>query len=129
MLNKEKYADEIFNIAVDGGVVAFDKEKQIVTNCGHCMNCLFYGDNCTEERRKWMNSEYVEPEVDWSKVPIDTPILVRDSKNNSWYKRHFAGIHEGKICTWNLGLTSWTTVGKDKFCKWNYAELAEPKGQ
>ena len=35
-------------------------------------------------------AEPEEPEVDWSKVEVDTPILVRNTDNEEWNKRYFA---------------------------------------
>lgn len=55
------------------------------------------GEGRSENRKEWLNSEYVEPEVDWSKVPIDTPILVRVSEDEEWDKRYFAGFNEKKF--------------------------------
>lgn len=131
MLNKEKYKEEIEQILVDGEVLAFDKKNNEIIPCcflHHCSDCKFlFSDNkeCSENRREWLNSEYVEPEVDWSKVPVDTPILVRNSEKAEWEKRHFACIDDGKVCTWCNGTTSWSTHNKDYFCEWSCAKLAE----
>lgn len=46
--------------------------------------------DCTRGLKEWANSEYVEPQVDWSRVPVDTPILVRDSESSEWKRRYFA---------------------------------------
>ena len=63
-----------------------------------------------------------EPEVDWSKVEVDTPILVRDYECEKWAKRHFAKYEDGEVYTWTSGNTSWTTEGQ---MAWKYAKLAE----
>ena len=49
--------------------------------------------------------------TDWSKVPIDTKVLVKDYDNNNWVKRHYAGYDEGKdlFKAFTDGGTSWTT--------------------
>ena len=64
-----------------------------------------------------------ESEIDWSKVAVDTPILVRDSKNETWYKRYFAKFENGKVYAWNDGKTSWSSTGDN--ISWNYAKLAK----
>lgn len=130
MLNKEKYRDKIFDIVVDGGTVAFDKKKQTMTYCSHthCTDCLFEVD-CVTERKKWMNSEYVDPEVDWSKIPVDTPILVRDSEDEEWDKRYFAGFNGKKVCAWSDGATSWSADGENDYYEWKYAKIAEDEKQ
>ena len=65
-----------------------------------------------------------EPETDWSKVAVDTPILVRDEENSIWFKRHFAEFDEevNLVYAWNDKCTSWTT---DLKTAWSYAKLAE----
>ena len=64
-----------------------------------------------------------EPEIDWSKVAVDTPILVRDSKGESWRERHFAKYENGIIYAWDDGKTSWTAG--ECATLWRYAKLAE----
>lgn len=60
--------------------------------------------------------------VDWSKVKIDTPILVR---NNGcvWTKRYFAEYKNGKVRTYFNGATSWSSDGR--MDSWANAKLAE----
>lgn len=126
MKNKEKYAKEILDIACSGNSLAFDKTTNKVVPCNGlcCLNCLF-GHNCDEAIKEWCESEYVEPPVDWSKVPVDTPILVRDEDEEKFKKRHFAKYANEKVYAWNMGTTSWTA---DENCvtTWNCAKLAEP---
>lgn len=66
----------------------------------------------------------IEPMLpfDWSKVPVDTPILVRDHESALWRKAHFAKYKNNKIYTWFCGRTSWSGTG---MVEWNYAKLAE----
>ena len=126
MKNKEKYANEILEIACSGSSLAFDKTTNKVVPCNGlcCSNCLF-GDNCDEAIKEWCESEYVEPPVDWSKVSVDTPILVRFSGDDKdFVKRHFAKYDNGHVYAWINGTTSWTANGKSD--TWTYAKLAEP---
>ena len=62
--------------------------------------------------------------VDWSKVKVDTPILVRDFENQDWKKRYFAFFEDELIYTWGGGATSWSVKNKDAI-PWKYAKLAE----
>ena len=76
----------------------------------------------------WLMEEYEEPkepEVDWSKVAVDTPILVRRSDNEEWAKRYFAGYGDGYIYAWSDGCTSWTAYNNSDVTEWEYAKLAE----
>ena len=55
-----------------------------------------------------------EEVVDWSKVPVDTKILVSDCINGAgevikWRRRHFAKYEDGKVYAWVDGKTSFTT--------------------
>ena len=126
MKNKEKYAKEILDIACSDSRLAFDKTTNKVVPCSGllCSDCLFYNHCCDEAIKEWCESEYVEPPVDWSKVPVDTPILVRFSGDDNWVKRHFARYDNGQVRAWINGTTSWTANGKSD--TWTYAKLAEP---
>ena len=71
----------------------------------------------------FLNEEYQEPETDWSKVAVDTPILVRDSEECGWINAHFAKYQDGKVYSWAYGKTSWTA--NEECCYWKHAKLAE----
>lgn len=131
MLNREKYAKEIIEIACNGGNIAVVNGK--LENCRktQCNECNFNGGtirDCEIKTRKWANSEYVEPiepPVDWSKVPVDTPVLVTDRKDaaeSEWKKRYFAKYENGMVYTWANGATSWSG---EIVSSWMYAKLAE----
>lgn len=78
-----------------------------------------------KEVQEWHKENTLK--IDWSKVPVDTKIIVWDNDSKNYkVKRHFAKFENGKIYAWNNGLTSWT-VKKDKYssAKWGNTELAE----
>ena len=124
MLNKEKFKDEIVEIACKGYDFALEDGK--VVNCQNtdCWKCSFSshidGVCCTVNRKNWANSEY-EEYVDWSKVPVDTKILVRDDVNQPWSPRHFAGVDSKGVLAFSYGRTSFTCNGKGR--SWKYAKL------
>nr|DAP39655.1 MAG TPA: hypothetical protein [Caudoviricetes sp.] len=62
--------------------------------------------------------------IDWSKVKVDTPVLVRDFENQDWKKRYFAFFDDELIYAWDGGATSWSVKNKDAI-PWKYAKLAE----
>ena len=62
--------------------------------------------------------------VDWPKVKVDTPVLVRDFENQDWKKRYFAFFDDELIYTCDGGATSWSVKNKDAI-PWKYAKLAE----
>ena len=61
-------------------------------------------------------------EVDWSKVPIDTKILVWSKHDEDKIGRHFAGIDikTGRIKAWLYGATSFSS---ENTSLWDFAEL------
>lgn len=63
-----------------------------------------------------------EHEIDWYKVAVDTPILVKAYEDEKWYKRHFAKYEDGKVYAWSDAHTSWTGVS---MTTWKFAKLAE----
>ena len=63
--------------------------------------------------------------VDWSKVPVDTKILVSDYDDTSvWIRRYFAKYEYGIVYAFSDGLTSFT-IGDAGVCGWKYAKLYE----
>ena len=129
MTNKEKYGKEILDIACTGDHVAMRKSDNVIVGCRKlgCLDCAFATNgkgDCSDSIEKWANSEYVEPPVDWSKVVVDTPILVRDSKGSVWRNRYFAKYENGKVYTWLGGATSWS-VYSGEVTDWKFAKLAE----
>ena len=63
-----------------------------------------------------------EHETDWSKVAVDTPVLVRNYEEEIWYKRHFAKYEDDKVYVWSDRTTSWTGSHKTT---WKFVKLAE----
>lgn len=68
--------------------------------------------------------EVVFERVDWSKVEVDTKILVEDITGN-WINRYFAKYEDEKIYAWQGGKTSWTT---DLINHWENVKLYKEEG-
>ena len=121
MKNYEKYADEIREYK------GKDFCKDIVQT--HILKEISCSDircgRCHTLQLLWMLEEYKEPEVDWSKVEVDTPILVRCSEDGEWFRRHFAKYEDGIVYAWKDAYTSWTG---DRVTPWELAKLAETAG-
>ena len=67
-----------------------------------------------------------EHKIDWYKVAVDTPILVKDSESEAaWKHRYFAKYVNGVVYTWMMGRTSWSADNDDDVFAWNIAKLAE----
>lgn len=122
MTNREKYLDEIL-VAMPWG--KFGGEIDYCQN-RECDDCDFMAGiySCDRERLNWLRAEAgEEPEVDWSKVPVDTPIYVRGRETDKWKPRYFAKYQDGLVHTWSGGTTSWSDSSSTT-C-WHYAKLAK----
>ena len=119
MKNYEKYADEIREYK--GTCFCKDFIEPNIIKSDDCTNvgCA----RCKMLQMLWLLSE--EHETDWNKVEVDTPILVKDSKNGMWMRSHFAKYENGTVYAWSDGCTSGTLYDHTYVTPWNYAKLAE----
>lgn len=124
MTNGEKYEKEIVEIAKS-------KEKSICDDFINKIVLPSYGMICNHEcsgcvilTNIWLSKEYKEPEVDWSKVKVDTPILVKSSAGDVWFERHFAKFEHGTVYAWDDGRTSFT---EEECSGWETVKLADNK--
>ena len=77
---------------------------------------------CFEEKDQLIDiCEYLGI-VDWSKVEVDTPILVGND-GIVFVRSYFAEYKSGKVRTYFNGATSWSSDGR--MVSWDYAKLAE----
>ena len=120
MKNYEKYADEIREYDGDDFCCSFIRPYILKANNCSDMPC----SRCQMLQTLWLLEDCEESEVDWSKVKVDTPLLVRNYINGEWSKRYFAKYEDGKVHAWLNGRTSWNETG---IYAWNYAKLAEPE--
>ena len=134
MTNEEFYKDELKvimkRVTKDLLIDQIAVNKQGQPKCcikQSCDDCIFNGHCTLVAKRQWLEKEYVEPEqqVDWSKVKVDTPILVKRSKEAEWERRYFAKFVDGKVYAWMGGATSWTADSEYRMNFWEYAKLAE----
>lgn len=123
MKNYEKYADEIKkfddNNFCDGFTKPYILKKD---SCDGISSC----EKCRMLQMLWLLEEYKEPEIDWSKVEVDTPILVRNSEDGEWLRRYFATYENGAVYAWDSGCTSWSASNMTAcMTAWEFAKLAE----
>lgn len=124
MKNYEKYEEKIKEYGGNNFCSMFIEPhilKPIGLSCGD-LTC----GACRVLQLVWLTEggDPKEPEIDWSKVEVDTPILVKMDEPFDWERKHFARYEDGKVCTWFGGATSWTAT-YDDITPWNYAKLAE----
>ena len=66
MKNKEKYAEQIAEIACENNSFCIDKDTGAIVSCSSlsCNDCSFYTSiGCDKSRTEWAESEYVERPV------------------------------------------------------------------
>ena len=120
MKNFEIYEDEIRKFK-DGNFCS----DFVIPHILKSDSCAYLScSDCGRRQMLWFIEEYEEPEIDWSQVEVDTPILVKYSESAKWKKRHFAKYENEIIYAWNSGATSWST---SHITGWKYAKLAEPE--
>ena len=125
MKNYEKYADEIREYEGNNFCKDFIEPYILKSNACNPDDCGL----CNMLQYIWLLQDYKEPEepeVDWSKVAVYTPILVRQGKSGRWFERHFAKYENGDVYAWVDGRTSWTGATE---AKWTYAKLAESEDE
>ena len=121
MKNYEKYAEEIKGYK--GINICSEFIKPHILEADNCngVDC----QRCAMLQMLWLleeDEEPKEPEIDWSKVEVDTPILVRDYEGQEWARKYFAKYENKTIYAWDSGRTSWTGDG---VTEWKCAKLAE----
>ena len=127
MTNKEKYGNEIIELETNTSLFVLKNGKPALCKEIKCEDCDYGKPSCEGSEykfREWLNSEYVEPPVDWSKVAVDTPILVRDFVGGEWERRYFAKYEDNTVYAWENGATSWS-AHRSNITDWKFAKLAE----
>ena len=124
MKNYEKYADKIKKYKVNRD--EYFCNEFIIPHILKKDSCAGIScEHCHMLQLLWLMEEYEEPEepeTDWSKVEVDTPILVKESEDGKWHRRYFAKYEDGVVYAWNCGCTSWSET---VMTPWKYAKLAE----
>lgn len=132
MKNREKYADKIIKIVLNGETCNFMKNVVVPLYIdGREYSEDFCSTNSCEGCSKlfafWLDGDYEAPPTDWANVPVDTLVRVRYSVNGEWLLRYFKGIDTRGYCqpfeTWADGATSVTAEGYTEH--WEHCELAE----
>lgn len=133
MKNREKYKNELMNaIKKDGRICGFVGKHGICKMFGRDEESFCGKTDCVDcgvALQLWFDEEYEEspkPEVDWSKVPVDTLVRVRNCENDNWRLVFFKGFGKGAdypYLTFENRQTSKTANGQ--FEVWKYCELVE----
>lgn len=130
-MNDKQFTDELFRRMYDLGCRKAEIENGTVFFYKNCerisqwLNRVDIRSTCfTEENQRIDIAEYLGI-VDWSKVAVDTPILVKQNEQDEWEKRHFAYFKDERVYAWLCGATSWSADYEGDTTDWNLAKLAE----
>lgn len=133
MKNREKFRDEIIKRAkasAECDACTFKITHVLPRFGGDGKNCSDYSCKwCYILCNLWLDEEYEEPpkpEVDWSKVPVDTLVRVKDDEEDTWALRYFCewdGDTDMKYRTFPHGRTSKTATFYIE--NWKYCELVQ----
>jgi len=63
------------------------------------------------------------PPTDWSKVEVDTKVLVRDWDDSEWIPKYFAEVEANRVYVWNSGRTSFTSRDEEDYTSYNQTKL------
>jgi hypothetical protein len=132
MINDKQFTDELFKRMYDLGfrkaeieddvLFFFNGEREFLNPF---LPRVMVASTCFEEKDQLIDiGEYLGV-VDWSKVKVDTPILVKDYADKTWKKRHFACFKNGRVYAWQGGETSWSVTNERCITNWCFAKLAE----
>lgn len=130
-MNDKQFTDELFKRMYDLGFRKAEIEDDVLfffNGESEFLNPflprVMVASTCFEEKDQLIDvAEYLGI-VDWSKVPVDTPVLISNDKK-IWFKRYFARYEDGKVYCWLNGKTSWTAECEFSTGHWDYAKLAE----
>lgn len=133
MKNREKFRDEIVKSAKTSSecdACTFKIRHVLPCFGGDGKNCSGYSCKwCYILCNLWLDEECEEPpksEVDWSKVPVDTLVRVRDCEDQDWTLAYFVRMDsEHNFVTWADGRTSKTAIYDEYTYTWKYCELVE----
>lgn len=131
-MNNKQFTDELFKrmydlgyrkAEIESGVLFFFNGKRELLN--YFLPRVMVASTCFEGKDQLIDiAEYLGI-VDWSKVKVDTPILVKQCEQDEWEKRHFAYFKDGLVYAWLCGATSWSADYEGDTTNWNLAKLAE----
>lgn len=131
-MNDKEFTDELFRrmyslgyrkAEIENDVLFFFNSEREILN--HFLPRVKVASTCFEEKNQFIDvAEYLGI-VDWSKIAVDTPILVKDDYEDEWVKSYFASYKNGEVRAWMGGRTSFSVKNKTDTFGWKYAKLAE----
>ena len=134
--NFEHYKDEIIKLLFYGTrKEKCDFIRKNVLKVTQCSAPNIPCEECDERVREWFNQPYEEPviEIDWSRVPVDTPVYVSNNinppskYNDCRYLKIFDKAYDVPFIVWSGGKTSFTSSHENDVAHYQYCTLARPE--
>ena len=124
MKNYEAYKDMIMKYKGEDIKLCINFIQPYILKSDHCEGLCC--EACHMLQTAWLMEEYKEPEeINWNKIKVDTPILVRNAEDEPWLRRYFAKYENGRVHAWSVGRTSWTANTVAHTTSYTYAKLAK----
>lgn len=125
----------LFRIGKEGNI-GFSENRPRVDDYQSCLNGLTHytlvggftrilGNEILGPDRDVIDIREEAGIMDWTRVEIDTPVIVRDREGQEWVRRYFAGYEQGKVWTFYQGTTSWSAGDEDHLTPWNFAKVVD----
>ena len=122
MKNYEKYKDLIID-SIRRDSICELAEQVYGDDCELYKSC----SECRKFVSQWLDEEYTQ-QIDWSKVPVDTPVIVKE-KSGEERRRHFCkykpNVVKPFIC-FDDGKTSFTG-NSSLTTNWDNCKLTRPE--
>jgi len=131
--NYEHYKEEIIDLIntawQERAMCTFAKKH---LHNGNCKDMLC--TECKEAVAKWLKAEY-RVEIDWERVPVDTPVYVSDiiktpsasTGDKCRHLKEFRKEQDRPFVCFNYGKSSFTCCADDGITSWTYCTLARPE--
>ena len=131
--NREGY-NYLFRVGTDG--ICFSDNRpnlgtdyqECLRNCNHYVFLQFYNKMLADEilgNRQIIDLREEYALMDWNKIDVDTPVLVRDNEDEPWTRGYFAFYSGGQVWTFMNGSTSWSVEDPNSTHPWNFAKVAD----
>jgi hypothetical protein len=134
--NYEHYKDELIKLLFCGTrKEKCDFVRKNVLKIRYCYDLKISCVDCLKKSEKWLNQPYEEPviEIDWARVPVDTPVYVSNNinppskYNDCRYLKIFDKAYDIPFIVWSGGKTSFTSSHENDVVHYQYCTLARPE--
>ena len=118
MTNYEKYKNLVISCVLQDSICELAYKAYEGAPCDR-RTCV----ECCKFTAEWLSREDIE--IDWEKVPIDTPVLIKSEHGILF--RHFAEYCHGMVGVYASGLSSWTSDGQTELWEPEYVDIGRPE--